>query len=177
MSPISALAVEVPEAEPLVAPLRERHDPTACLGVPAHITVLVPFMAPRLLTEVVEHQIERLIATQAEFSFELTRVGRFPGVAYLAPDPAQPFIELTRSVVRAFPGYPPYAGQFSCIVPHLTVAHGDDAVAAEVAHELEKRLGVQGPVRSRCRSVVLLENSTGLWRQVRRFDLSRSTSR
>ena len=46
--PISAFAVKVPAAEPLVGDLRRRYDATVALGVPAHITLLVPFMDPAL---------------------------------------------------------------------------------------------------------------------------------
>jgi hypothetical protein len=42
----SAFIVRVPEAEPHVAHLRERFDPMALLGVPAHITLLYPFLSP-----------------------------------------------------------------------------------------------------------------------------------
>jgi hypothetical protein len=40
----SALIIEVPEAEPAVARCREHLDASDALGVPAHITVLAPFM-------------------------------------------------------------------------------------------------------------------------------------
>ena len=49
--PQSALGVTVPEAEPWVKNLRERYDPTAAVGVPAHITVLFPFISPDLITD------------------------------------------------------------------------------------------------------------------------------
>ena len=41
----SALLVAVPEAEPLVGALRLVHDPSAAVGVPAHITILLPVRA------------------------------------------------------------------------------------------------------------------------------------
>ncbi|MCW7539451.1 2'-5' RNA ligase family protein [Aquabacterium sp. A7-Y] len=170
--PITALAVQVPEAEPLVASLRERYDPTVRLGVPAHITLLVPFMAPALVTPQVQGRIEEALKLVQPFDFELARVGRFPGVAYLAPQPAAPFIALTESLVRSFPAYPPYEGQFSTVIPHLTVAHGEESDAVRAAAELEARLDVHGPLRCHCKAVVLLENSTGLWTQLRRFELA-----
>jgi len=49
----SAFIVRVPEAEPCVGALRERFDASVKLGVPAHITVLVPFMSPERITEAV----------------------------------------------------------------------------------------------------------------------------
>ncbi|WP_079312549.1 hypothetical protein [Microbispora sp. GKU 823] len=40
----TALVVEVPSAEPLVRGLRERYDSFAAYGMPAHVTVLYPFL-------------------------------------------------------------------------------------------------------------------------------------
>jgi hypothetical protein len=44
----STLAIIVPEAEALVGPFREVHDPAAQAGIPAHVTVLfsVPTSQP-----------------------------------------------------------------------------------------------------------------------------------
>ena len=42
----SALLVAVPAAEPAVAAHRSRLDTSAAVGVPAHITVLYPFLPP-----------------------------------------------------------------------------------------------------------------------------------
>ncbi len=42
----SALVVPVPEAEGIVKPFRDSHDPSAALGMPAHITALYPFIPP-----------------------------------------------------------------------------------------------------------------------------------
>ena len=40
----SALLIPVPAAEPAVRAWRGQFDPSAAAGVPAHITLLVPFM-------------------------------------------------------------------------------------------------------------------------------------
>lgn len=45
---ITAFVVRVPSAETVVAELRKRFDATVQHGVPAHISVLVPFMDPML---------------------------------------------------------------------------------------------------------------------------------
>jgi hypothetical protein len=44
--PETALIFPVPEAEALVSRLREKYDPSAAVGVPAHVTILYPFLAP-----------------------------------------------------------------------------------------------------------------------------------
>lgn len=57
-------------------------------------------------------------------------------VLWLAPDPDAPFRALTAAVFRAFPDYPPYQGEYTDLVPHLTVGStgtSDDLRAAERA--------------------------------------------
>jgi hypothetical protein len=49
---LSAVVVPVPEAEPRVGALRTALDPSAALGVPAHVTILYPFVAPAQSTMV-----------------------------------------------------------------------------------------------------------------------------
>src|SRR6266702_3770165 len=128
----SAFIVRVPEAEAWVGALRERFDASVKLGVPAHITVLVPFMSPERITEAVLQRVRQALGQVPAFSFKLAKVQRFPATAYLAPEPAAPFIALTQSLVRSFPEYPPFGGEHESIIPHLTVAHGS-ASEAEVA--------------------------------------------
>jgi len=41
---VSALVVLVPEAGALVGRLRQRYDPSAAVGMPAHITLNYPFL-------------------------------------------------------------------------------------------------------------------------------------
>lgn len=74
----SAFVVTVPEAESLVAPLRERFDASAALGVPAHITVLFPFMSADDITPSVLADAQASLSTVAVFSFTLADIGRFP---------------------------------------------------------------------------------------------------
>jgi hypothetical protein len=56
----TALIVRVPEAETRVQSLRGRFDPVSRLGVPAHVTVLFPFMAPEHITQDVLERIRAL---------------------------------------------------------------------------------------------------------------------
>ena len=50
----SAVIVPVPEAEPAVGGLRAALDRAAVWGVPAHVTLLYPFVTPRAGWSVVE---------------------------------------------------------------------------------------------------------------------------
>ena len=169
--PQSALGVTVPEAEPWVKDLRERYDPTAAVGVPAHITVLFPFISPDLLTD---SDLTRTVGTLRcfrPFEFRLEQVGRFPESLYLVPEPDEPFISLTEAIVREFPEYPPYGGKFTEIIPHLTVANRSAALSGIAETELLRIMKDLGPIHAVCNVVELYENSSGLWRWAHSFPL------
>ena len=57
----SGFIVCVPEVEAMVAKLRERFDSTAGLGVPAHVTVLFPFMSPENISASVVQRIRSVL--------------------------------------------------------------------------------------------------------------------
>lgn len=171
----TALVVPVPAAERLVADLRARFDPSAAEGVPAHVTIAVPFLTRAELGATGLARLEAALRETRGFEFELARVGRFDRTAWLAPEPAAPFIAMTRSLMRTFPGWLPYAGAHEGIVPHLTVADGDADAAEAVARELVARLAHTGPLRACCEAVELLENRgpgpSWRWHGVRRIVL------
>jgi len=120
----SALVVTIPEAERVVAPHRERLDQAASWGVPAHVTVLFPFLPPDEIDEQVLATLGRAAATVPAFFVALDRLGWFgERVVWLAPSPAEPFQRLTAAVTSHFPGVQPYDGAFDEVVPHLTLGH------------------------------------------------------
>ena len=86
----SAFIVRVPQAEPHVATLRERLDPSARLGVPAHITVLYPFMAPEQIDAALVAKVRAIATATAPFVFRLARIDRFPALAADASVRARP---------------------------------------------------------------------------------------
>jgi hypothetical protein len=134
--PRSGLIVEVPEAEPAVAGLRERLDASATLGVPAHITVLYPFMPPGRIGPPLLAELARLVAAVSGFGFRLDRTDWFgEDVLWLAPRDPAPFRALTEAVYLAYPAYPPFEGQFSDVVPHLTVGNGHPVADLRAAEE------------------------------------------
>lgn len=139
----TALVVEVPSAEPLVRGLRERYDPSAAYGMPAHVTVLYPFLPRERLDDGVLRALRDLFAARRPFEVVFGGLGRFPGVLYLAPEPDGPLRELTEAVMACRPEAPPYGGRFGDIVPHLTVAEGlDGEAAAGLAADLAAGLPV-----------------------------------
>jgi len=168
---VSALIVRVSEAEACVGALRARFDPSARLGVPAHVTLLHPFIAPGAIDAAVLAQIGAIAAATEAFAFRLAEIRRFPGTLYLAPEPAEPFIELTRRLAARFPGYPPYGGRHPSIVPHLTVAQTEPAPSPRLEEELRAALDRLGPIGACCRAFELIENASGRWQPMHRFEL------
>ena len=168
----SALIVPVGEAEAVVGEIRNRFDPTALLGVPAHITTIFPFADPSTISG---HTIDGLRSATASiraFAFQLRTIGQFPTALYLNPEPSDRFVALTSAIVDRFPEFPPYGGQFSSVVPHLTVAYGESNRLAGVREELERAIGRHGPISSFCSSLTLIENSTGRWLPVQEIPLA-----
>jgi 2'-5' RNA ligase len=155
----SALLVPVPEAAPVVRAHRLRLDPNAAAGVPEHITLISPFLGPEQLDACVRERLAALFARALPFPFELTSVRWFgEQVMWLAPEPAEPFVELTRLLVAEF-GIPPYEGAYSEIIPHLSVALGNPQGARQVAGAIAGRLPI-GAIAERVYLMVGAE-STG----------------
>jgi len=172
MNPSSLLALCASEAEATVGRLRAEFDPTAREGLGAHITILFPFVPPAALSSDTVLTLEQLFSKHRQFNYRLYNVGRFPGTAYLVPEPAAPFVELTRTVVRHFPEYPPYEGLFSQIIPHLTVADCGAAVAENTERRLRELLITRGPIHATCSEVTLLQNVDGRWAKRHVFKLA-----
>ena len=93
----STLLVPVLAAEPWVKDLRQRYDPIATVGVPAHITVLFPFISPDLITDDDLARATETFQRFRPFEFRLEQVDRFPESLYLVPEPDEPFISLTEA--------------------------------------------------------------------------------
>ena len=168
--PETALICRVPEAEAYIGHHRQRFDPPARRNVPAHVTILYPFMEPARVDGAVLDELAAIAAAVPCFDFRLRDIARFPSSLYLAPDPARSFTLLTEGVHRAFPDYPPFAGKFDVVVPHVTVAHGDEPQLCEI--EVELRIALPGSgIRARCEQMVLIENTTGIWQPMRTFAL------
>jgi 2'-5' RNA ligase len=166
--PETALVIEVPEAEPLVSDWRARYDWSAQRGVPAHITLLYPFVPTERVDDGLLRELRELFASQPAFTFRLTRVARFPEVAWLAPEPSDPFATLTELIVRRYPDYPPYEGIHDEVIHHLTVAEG----AGELQDEVEAALAPHLPVEANTNEVALLaEDDTDRWHRARSFPL------
>jgi 2'-5' RNA ligase len=135
------------------------------------VTILYPFMPPEEVDAQVVARLTAIAASVPCFNFRLADTRRFPVSLYLAPHPDDSFSALTDGVHRAFPDYPPFAGKFDVVVPHVTVAHADEAKLCEIEVELRIALASGGGVNARCSEMILIEDTRGDWQQMHRFAL------
>jgi 2'-5' RNA ligase len=144
----SAIILAVPEAEPLVGALRLEGDDSAAQGVPAHVTLLYPFVDDP--DDGIVEELRFFFAGVDAFPLTFTAVGEWPELVYLEMDEADEVHGLIAALVRRWPGYPPYGGLFELedVVPHLTVVDSPDAELRErAATELAPGLPVQSAAR------------------------------
>ena len=122
----SAILIPVPEAEDLVGRFRLEHDPVAGAGVPAHITLIVPWLPVAEIDDDSLAELDQQLASTSAFGYSLASVQWFGRhVLWLAPEPAEPFIQLTWRLAEHF-STPPWDDEFDEVVPHLTVGHASD---------------------------------------------------
>jgi 2'-5' RNA ligase len=155
-STLSAVVVPVPEAEPRVGALRAALDPSATLGVPAHVTIMFPFVPPADIDDGVLAALGEVFAAAPPFGIEFSKVAWFEDVVWWAPEPAAPFVALTHAVTTRF-GLEPYEGAHGDdVVPHLTIGHG---APTEQLRAAEAEVAAGPPVRATVRSAVLMTGS------------------
>lgn len=78
---ITTLIAPVPLAEPVVGELRQQHDWSARAGVPAHITLLGPFLAPAAVTGATLHRLRDIFASERPLDFNLGELQSVGSVA------------------------------------------------------------------------------------------------
>jgi 2'-5' RNA ligase len=142
------VVVRVPSLDQTISALRERFDlPRKPNGIPPHITAIVPFLPAAELTEAgALPALRSLCAAFEPFEVTFGTTARFPNVLYLAPEPAEPFIALTRAIVDRWPMIRPYAGGHKALVPHLTVTTSHRERFGALSEALAPRLPLSATV-------------------------------
>ena len=169
----TALLVQVPVAE-AVDGFRRRHlAASVARGLPAHVTVLFPFVGAASIDAELRAQVVEHFATFSAFSAELARVDRFDAHVWLAPEPRERFIALLAGTHDRFPQFPPYGDAFAEPVPHLTIAEiGPGEGVVDVAQQAERELGAGLPFSFTVRRISLFEElADGTWQQSDSFEL------
>ena len=108
----TAVLVLVPAAEPVVGALRDALDPSAPQGVPAHVTVLFPFVPARAVDDGTVATLRRAVRDVAPFSFRLDAVGWFgDDYVWLGAEPAGAVRGAHRAHRPRLPGPPAVRGR------------------------------------------------------------------
>jgi 2'-5' RNA ligase len=166
----TALVALAPEADAVVGELYRRHAKAGREGMSPHVTLLVPFVPADRLERDVEARLTTLFRRFQPFVYALRRLEQFDGgILFLAPEPSQPFVELTEALIEEFPEHPPYDGIHEVIVPHLTVAVSDDR---ELLAHVTAAVKPQLPLECRVAASTLVERGVDLrWRPRTTFPL------
>ncbi|MHB8341661.1 MAG: 2'-5' RNA ligase family protein [Mycobacteriales bacterium] len=162
----TSLIVPLPEVDEVLGGIRLAHNPSARTGVPAHVTLIYPFVSARRLAGRGLEQLEEILAPHRRFDLVLGEMGSFPTSHYLRPEPSAPFLRMTMDVWSAWPSYPPYAGAYSDVVPHVSLAVGADL--PDIAEEVGRVL----PIHAAAREVwVMEETPAGTWTRLHAIPL------
>ena len=160
--------IRVPAA---IERLRRAHDRAARLGVPAHVTILYPFVGADELTPAIRDDLAQIAGEFRAFRVTFASAARWPGVAYLEPRPTSPFTTLIDRVAACFPEHPPYAGAISEVIPHVTVVENSDVALDGILTAAQAAL----PFAAAAEALeVLGEGEDGRWRRRWRFPFGAS---
>lgn len=150
----SAIIIRVPEVEHIVRPHRRTLDPSAKWGVPAHVTLLYPFLHPSAIDADVLGRLVEVVARHREFDVQFLQTGWFGDeVLWLSPEPDLTFRRLAKALAIAFPETPPYGGAILDPTPHLTIADGASFHDMRLAESVVTK---QLPVRASFSSVSVM---------------------
>ena len=162
----TGLILLVPEVEPAIGRWREQYDSVAPLGVPAHVTVLYPWIPAGRLTEADCDGVAEIAGATDPIELTFAAIGRFPDVLWLDPQPSGPILALIAAVTARWPDYLPYGGQYGDPpVPHLTVADTDPDQLGAVVADIEQAL----PISSTVGELSLVVRQAEGWSFDRRF--------
>ncbi len=169
----TALVVELPELDAVIDEHRRLFDPARARGLMAHVTALFPFVDTDQLTEGAADAVAAIAAETDPFRATFREVRWFgDNVAWLAPEPADPFIALTVRLAEQFPMHQPYGGEFPDVISHATIGHRGPLDGVDTA---ARAIEIELPVSASALSLSLMErDSSDRWILRRRFPFGRT---
>jgi len=167
----SALVIPV-SLPPRLERERRLYVSVAAHGVPAHLTLLYPFIAPADLSDHDRQRIASILKQHPAIDYSLGGIRAWPTALYLEVQPVSPFTQLVEGLVAAYPAWVPYGGEFS-YVPHVTVAELRPADSLQIAHA-PRFSGPRRPLRRRAeRAILIVQDQADRWHTRWRFELGR----
>ncbi|MFE9636335.1 2'-5' RNA ligase family protein [Streptomyces sp. NPDC006463] len=156
----TAVVIVLPDAAPLLD-AAWRIDPALVRrGVPAHVSLLYPFVPESALTGQDEKGVRSLAASFPAADLLLEEVVTASGFVAVTVPELQPIVDAFRA---QWPGLRPYRGRFGARpAAHVTVAMGADnpTAAADVRAAISSLL----PLRTRAAAVQLVVLTEEGWR-------------
>jgi 2'-5' RNA ligase len=152
--------------------LRRRRVGNAAVGVPAHMTLLHPFIEPADLRPPIRARLRDVAAGHRPFGYRQAAMAEWPDAIYVAVEPVEPFVRLQHDLQAAFPDWPIYgAGADFEYEPHITVADRQGMLEPGVREDPAWRAL---PRAARGEAIdVIATGSDGRWRLVWRVSLGR----
>jgi 2'-5' RNA ligase len=163
---ISAVVVLVPDADDILDAVGSSKSG----GMPAHVTVLYPFVSPRRIRQSHCEQLEAIAARTEPFTLELAELDHHELITFLTVHPEEPLRRLTTAVLDSWPEHPPYGDDEFDVPPHLTL--GYDVLPDEIADSAEPLLPIESEID---RLVLMLRGLSGRWRVAHEFPLGEGT--
>lgn len=158
----TAVVIPVPELDPVLAVVADRSPDAVRAGVPAHLTLLYPFVPAAGLTGATVDRCRTLCAGAGPLACTFTRTTAGPSMVATAPEPAGPVAALATALRAEWPEHPPYGGRFGTDPdPHVTLALGPVPEPAGVTGAADALL----PVDAHLRTAVLVELTADGWRE------------
>lgn len=146
---------------------RDAYDPVAHMGVPWHVTVIIPFLKPTGLSKTKLTKMRDIAASHTETGLIFDEFGRFPDNLHLLPKKNSTLWSLTNALCDAFPETPPYEGQFEALHLHATVAAGSD----EHLHQAHAKLFATRPFTAQLDCIAVYQRVASEWSELLRFPL------
>lgn len=161
----TGLVIPVPAADAVLAPVAQRYPDAVRPGVPAHISLLYPFLPQSELDETVTAALHTICAEQTPMVVRFARCCRSGGFVSLRPEPPAELETLTSAVRQRWPEVVPYEGRYGEVEPHVTAALG---TSEETAAAIEGHVGARLPIPAQLREAWLVV-FTGQWSLRQRF--------
>jgi 2'-5' RNA ligase len=157
---------------PALERLRRRLVHNAADGVPAHMTLLHPFVDPDDLDGDVRRRLAAVAERHPAFDYRQSGMATWPLAVYVAVQPVAPFVQLQRDLQAAFPSYPIYGeGPGFRFVPHITIADRDHVAEPGIA---TAPAWAALPRPARATAIELIgTDAAGRWRLIWRLPLGR----
>jgi hypothetical protein len=144
----TGLVIPIPAADALLGSVGARYPGTVRAGLPAHVSLLYPFVVAAELDERVTTALHELFVEQVPIPIDFVECYRRGGFVALRPESSDGLKELMTRTWCRWPDVVPYEGVFGDVEPHVTVAtRCSEQTAARIKQEVTAELPICAELR------------------------------